>query len=305
MFRIQRMTTLFSTAAAVLMMSTAAPAEDGAPTSYYYSYFKEQIPLGLAHGRVAVFRSDGAAAASKIHSQSLSQLGISPEDVTEFTLSGWSIALTPSEIRTDSEVEEMVGTLAESADLDFVSPVFLDRNGDPLLITADLLVRFEDFVPAEEAEELLAAHVGYVPNDRDWEGMPGLYLVATGLHNGFEVLSLANELAQLPEVKYAESDMIMTARKSLIPDDTYFYLLWGLHNTGQTGGATDMDMDAPEAWDITIGRDDTYVVIFDDGIEQDHPDINQRNGSDFTGQGTAGDPANECDNHGTAVAGCT
>ena len=41
----------------------------------------------------------------------------------------------------------------------------------------------------------------------------------------------------------------------------------------------------------------------DDGIQQDHPDLNQIPGADFTGNGTGGGPLNECDNHGTAVAG--
>ena len=38
--------------------------------------------------------------------------------------------------------------------------------------------------------------------------------------------------------------------ESTEPNDPNFPRLWGMHNTGQTGGTADADIDAPEAWDI-------------------------------------------------------
>ena len=32
-----------------------------------------------------------------------------------------------------------------------------------------------------------------------------------------------------------------------IPSDTYFSQLWAMHNTGQSGGTVDADIDAPKA----------------------------------------------------------
>ncbi|MCZ6611097.1 MAG: S8 family serine peptidase [Planctomycetota bacterium] len=63
-------------------------------------------------------------------------------------------------------------------------------------------------------------------------------------------------------------------------------------------------MDAPKAWDVTTGDPNIPVLIMDTGVQQNHPDINQIAGEDFTGQGGGGGPVNECDNHGTPVAGC-
>ena len=48
---------------------------------------------------------------------------------------------------------------------------------------------------------------------------------------------------------------------------------WGLHNTGQTGGTSDIDIDAPEAWDMTTGSSGLIVAVIDTGIEYDHPDL--------------------------------
>jgi len=60
---------------------------------------------------------------------------------------------------------------------------------------------------------------------------------------------------------------------STFPDDTYFDFQWSLHNTGQTGGTTDCDIDAPEAWDIEIGDSDVVIAIIDTGIDYTHPDL--------------------------------
>jgi subtilisin family serine protease len=60
---------------------------------------------------------------------------------------------------------------------------------------------------------------------------------------------------------------------SNIPNDEYFDYLWGLHNTGQTGGPSDIDINAPEAWDITTGSSSILVGVIDTGIDYNHPDL--------------------------------
>ena len=57
------------------------------------------------------------------------------------------------------------------------------------------------------------------------------------------------------------------------PNDTRFAELWGLHNTGQTGGTADADIDAPEAWNTTTGSSDVIVAVIDTGIAYNHPDL--------------------------------
>jgi subtilisin family serine protease len=58
-----------------------------------------------------------------------------------------------------------------------------------------------------------------------------------------------------------------------MPDDPCFAEMWALHNTGQTGGTPDADIDAPEAWDLNIGSTDVVVAVIDSGIDYLHPDL--------------------------------
>ncbi|MDX8551871.1 S8 family serine peptidase, partial [Methanospirillum purgamenti] len=60
---------------------------------------------------------------------------------------------------------------------------------------------------------------------------------------------------------------------SSISNDPYASYLWGLHNTGQTGGTADADIDAPEAWAVTKGSTSVIVGVVDSGVDYNHPDL--------------------------------
>jgi subtilisin family serine protease len=53
-----------------------------------------------------------------------------------------------------------------------------------------------------------------------------------------------------------------------------------------------------------MGDPNVLVGILDDGLDQDHPDMNQIPGFNFTGSGSTGDHVTACDGHGTCVASC-
>jgi subtilisin family serine protease len=86
----------------------------------------------------------------------------------------------------------------------------------------------------------------------------------------------AARLNRSSAVLYAEPNVIL--RATAVPNDARFGELWGLNNTGQSGGRADADIDAPEGWDqagiggfpssggITVG-------IVDTGVDQTHPDL--------------------------------
>ncbi len=91
-------------------------------------------------------------------------------------------------------------------------------------------------------------------------------------------------------VEYIEPNYIVSIVGT--PNDTRYSELWGLNNTGQTGGTSDFDIDAPEAWNITTGSSTVVVGVVDTGINYNHPDLAQnmwRNPGEIAGNGVDDD----------------
>ena len=75
-----------------------------------------------------------------------------------------------------------------------------------------------------------------------------------------------------PTFKYIEPDYTITTAAT-IPNDPSFGQLWGLNNTGQSGGTPDADIDAPEAWDIQKGNPNLVIGVIDTGVDYNHTDL--------------------------------
>ena len=79
-----------------------------------------------------------------------------------------------------------------------------------------------------------------------------------------------------PEVEYAEPNYIRTIEALATSTDQYADLLWALDNTAQEVdgyiGTNDADVDAPEAWALSKGKD-VVVAVIDTGIDYTHPDL--------------------------------
>jgi hypothetical protein len=96
----------------------------------------------------------------------------------------------------------------------------------------------------------------------------------TGIYNDERVLQ---EIKNHPYVELAQFNHFIEHRQ-LIPSDQYFGLQWNMHNTGQTGGTDDADIDGPEAWEIgtsgiTATGDTIVIAVIDDGFDLTHEDL--------------------------------
>ncbi|HET9952324.1 MAG TPA: choice-of-anchor D domain-containing protein [Candidatus Eisenbacteria bacterium] len=74
-----------------------------------------------------------------------------------------------------------------------------------------------------------------------------------------------------PAVEIIEPNYILS--EAVTPNDPLFPQLWGLNNTGQTGGLPGADISATDAWNISTGSSAVVVAIIDTGIDYSHPDL--------------------------------
>jgi subtilisin family serine protease len=124
----------------------------------------------------------------------------------------------------------------------------------------ELLVRFKPGVAASDRAAVRRRNGARLTKRLP---VPGLELVS--IETGRSVKSALAGFAQAPGVLYAEPNY--TYEVSRTPNDPLFGQLWGLH------AGSDVDIDAPEAWDVSIGSSDIAVAIVDTGVAYDHPDL--------------------------------
>lgn len=107
-----------------------------------------------------------------------------------------------------------------------------------------------------------------------------------------DVLSAVEEYNSDPRVEFAEPNYVYHICE--FPNDPGFNKQWALHNTGQTGGTEDADIDAPEAWNIETGDPNVTIAVIDSGVDYTHPDLAANiwvnSGEDLNGNGIVDPP---------------
>jgi len=208
------------------------------------------------------------------------------------------------------------------------------RNAkSPFIVTDDIIIQYIESASQKRIKDLHNRIGIKVLMPNPFAKNQFLVRIMTG--NKRDALAIANGLNEHPFVEYAHPDFYREiVDRQVILNDTYFGNQWHLNNTGQGAGTVDADIDAPEAWNFTLGNANrnTLVSVIDSGFDATHPDltpnlwvnpgeiagdgvdndgnglIDDVNGWDFAPCGAA--PAAGCgDNtlaggrHGTAVAG--
>ncbi len=122
---------------------------------------------------------------------------------------------------------------------------------------------------AGQVSRLAAVHHGRVVRTLKDSGQ--LQIVA--LPPGSDVMAAARACQASGLYVFAEPDYRVHA--AAVPDDPEYRsgMLWGLDNQGQNGGVADVDIDAPEGWDVIHDASSVVVAMLDSGIRYSHEDL--------------------------------
>nr|AYM53860.1 secreted serine protease subtilisin family protein [Kofleria flava] len=140
-----------------------------------------------------------------------------------------------------------------------------------------VIVKFRDTISTNSVNDALSV-VGGKFEDRDFDLRDDRYTHVAGgrlalveLEGKFSAKDAMARLAKHPAIERVEPNYIVSI--NAIPNDPQFGALYGLHNTGQSGGTPGAHISALEAWDTTVGSNDVIVGVVDTGVDYTHPDL--------------------------------
>ena len=275
-------------------------------STFYFG--DEAIDLTIVPNRIAVFHPPGTSIAERRAVATRHAVLAAAEAVEEIptpAVSVYSLAepLDPGTLRRS------MNAIAADPAARNAAPVYRSM-GIELVPTGNILLQLDVSVSPGRLEEWLELHDLQLVAESPVQA--GNFIVrpepagdaADDQGRAGRAVAIGAALRTEPGVVFSEPDLIRRLERMSAPDDPHFGNQWGLHNPGGPSYPRDVDIDAPEGWEIQEGCHDVTIAILDEGCDMTHPDYdaNLTAGWDFPGNDSIPAP-NAWDGHGTACAG--
>lgn len=251
------------------------------------------VTLPVFHSSVRFFRP-----ANKHTSETAASRRVGPYEVRDLVREGEAV---PSP-------EARLAMLAEMKRKGYI-PALLLPSGERVIPTGELNVVPQPSVTADAFRAALRS-LGFTvireaTAENEW------WRIGTPSRWPEDALKAAAAMARAVPCRFAEPNWFREVKLRYLPGDPLFEKQWHLRNTGQTSGTIGADIKADSAWNVTAGRPDVIIAVFDDGFDIAHTDYpastQYHMNKDFVRNTTTPTPADndpeDPDNHGTSVFG--
>ena len=139
--------------------------------------------------------------------------------------------------------------------ISLITSVIIVSSTQNIYAKSRLLVKFRQSRSLLEKQDLyLQAMVSHIQRFKSIQDLES-HQFSTAAEADKALLLYQNS----PQVIYVERDY--RVKIADIPNDELFASQWGLQNTGLSNGINDIDINAPEAWSITVGNSNTVIGI--------------------------------------------
>lgn len=201
---------------------------------------------------------------------------------------------------SNTELEKEIERLKSDPTILGVSNGYNNMDQDLVYVTNYVWVGLKSETDIMKlSQELLSLNYGIVGQN---PFMPEWVMVAPLSSQSMDRVDAANSLFNTGLFNAAEPELLGKAKYDCT-NDPLFANQWGLSNTGQNGGTVGMDTRVCGAWELTTGSNNVDIAIMDEGVEANHPDLDDNIQNTGYNSMTGTSPSVTYGSHGTACAG--
>ncbi len=264
----------------------------------YYWYKNNQITLNVVSDEIFILVNE--ATDTTIVKNQLINKGWNVNKFQETNIVSVPLKSTSIPINYWTTAESVTNSSDLSGvDYDYYAPSYMTTDNSVIGVSHLFYVKLNSIKDFETLEKIADDNGVHILGHNRY--MPLWYTLACDNSSEGNALQMANLFHETGKFSASSPDFINAVKLTCV-NDNLFNNQWGLNNTGQNGGEIGIDINYCDAKSITQGSSDIVVAVVDEGVQLNHPDLNNMYHLSYDARYDT-TPSVLCGPHGTRCAG--